>query len=230
VALVLSGGAAAGPHLALGVVAAAVSSGGYSLFTVCSARLIRQGHCSTSVMGVVFSGTAVCLSPMLLLFPIGWILTARGCAVVAFLGLIATSGAYCLYGYGLRHTPSSAAAVLVLAEPATAALLAVAVLGEHLGWIGGAGLAVVFAALVLTAAPTRAGRQAPAVGPRHVRGSRPDADHRPHSVLASSVVVASVRFPLEVWRRLELEAEARGLEPDLLITSAVDLALSSSHI
>ena len=197
VALVLGDGAAAGPHLLLGVVAAAVSSLGYSLFTVCSARLIRQGHCSTSVMGVVFSGTAVCLFPLLLVFPVGWMLTARGCAVVTFLGLVATSGAYCLYGYGLRHTPSSAAAVLVLAEPATAALLAVAVLGEHLGWLGGAGLAVVFAALVMTAAPRRAGRRAPAIGPRHVRGSRPGAGDRPHRVMTPAVVVAPVRLPVE---------------------------------
>jgi drug/metabolite transporter, DME family len=171
-ALVLGGRAGAGPQLVVGVVAAAASSIGYSLFTVCSARVIRAGGDSTAVMATVFSGTALGLAPLLLLFPVGWMLTTprrRGRAVHRAGDDVR---GYCLYGFG-RHTPASTAAVLVLAEPATAAALAVTLLGEHLGLLGGAGLAAVFAALTLGASPPRV-RALPA----GVNGSGPPSRRR----------------------------------------------------
>jgi DME family drug/metabolite transporter len=239
-ALVLGEGARAGPHLVAGVIAAAVSSLGYSVFTVCSARVIRAGNCSTTVMAMVFSGTALGLSPLLFLVPVGWLLTLRGVAVLAFTGLVATSGAYCLYGFGLRHTPSSTAAVLVLAEPATAAVLAITVLGEDVGWLGAAGLATVFAALMTAAVPAEgAGLPGRRMGPRHARDRRPDAGPPgvvrlcPVAAPLSRVaplgipsVVEPVRFPIDTWRRIEAEATARGIAPRALIPHLVDVALT----
>jgi hypothetical protein len=145
-------GGAAGPHVALGVILAAVSAVAYSLFTVTSARVITRGNCSNVVMATVFAGTALGLSPALVIWPVSWITSARGGGVVLVLGLVATTGAYLLYGYGLRQTPSRVASTLVLAEPVTATAVAVGVLGERFGWAGAAGLAAVLAALVATVA------------------------------------------------------------------------------
>lgn len=103
--------------------------------------------------------------------------------MVLVLGLVATTGAYLMYGYGLRQTPSRLAATLVLAEPATATVVAVVFLHERFGWIGGIGLTALIGALILTAGSgdeadrrprasegTPAGRRRPArLRGRHVR-------------------------------------------------------------
>jgi drug/metabolite transporter, DME family len=181
VLLVADHGGAAGPHVTLGVILAAVSAVAYSLFTVTSAHVITRGNCSNVVMATVFAGTALGLAPALVIWPVGWITSARGGGVVLVLGLVATTGAYLLYGYGLRQTPSRVASTLVLAEPVTATVVAVGVLGERFGWAGAAGLVAVLAALVATvaagtapASDTRAVRRQ---GRRAARPLRPRGRH-----------------------------------------------------
>ena len=59
--------------------------------------------------------------------------------MLAELGLATVGLAYSLYGYGLRTLEPSTAVTLTLAEPLTAAVLGVIVLGEQLqpfGWLG----------------------------------------------------------------------------------------------
>lgn len=149
---------AAAPHLWAGVAAAVFSSFVYALFTVACSRIIEAGNPAPAVMSLVFAGTAVGLSPVLVLTPVDWVLTGHGAVVAVFIGLVATTGAYHLFGFGLRHLPPSAVATLVLAEPATAAVVAVAVLGERIGVLGAAGLTTVGLAL---AAAVRGPRPAP---------------------------------------------------------------------
>ena len=63
----------------------------------------------------------------------------RGVSVVVYLGIVTTSVAYILFSAGLKRIPSSSAVTLSLAEPLTAALLSVIVVGERLNgtsWIG----------------------------------------------------------------------------------------------
>ena len=67
------------------------------------------------------------------------LLTGRGIAVVLYLGIATTSVAYILFSTGLKRIPSSSAVTLSLAEPLTAAILSVLVVGEVLdknilGW------------------------------------------------------------------------------------------------
>ncbi|WP_267912739.1 EamA family transporter [Streptomyces adelaidensis] len=63
--------------------------------------------------------------------------------------------AYRLYGRGLRRTPVSVATALTMGEPAVAAVLGVAVLGERLPAASWCGLAVLALGLVLlTVGPT----------------------------------------------------------------------------
>jgi drug/metabolite transporter, DME family len=75
---------------------------------------------------------------------------APGAAAVAWMAVAGTAAAYTLFARGLDGVDAPTATTLSLAEPLTAALLAVTVLGERLvGWsaVGAAllagGLAVV---------------------------------------------------------------------------------------
>lgn len=90
-------------------------------------------------VAVIFSLSALMLLPFLFLFETEGLLTGRGIAVVLYLGIATTSVAYILFSTGLKWIPSSSAVTLSLAEPLTAALLSVMVVGERLdatSWIG----------------------------------------------------------------------------------------------
>ncbi|MFJ9697277.1 EamA family transporter [Kitasatospora sp. NPDC101183] len=148
--LVLGGG---GEVDLLGALLAALSGLSYAGYSLIGGRLIAAGHPSGGVMGAMFGAAAVLVLPVLALEPVDWLGTVRGTAVVLHLAVITTYLAYRLFGHGLRRTTAQTATTLTLAEPAVAALLGVAALGEHLpaaSWCGLALLAV--GLLALTAA------------------------------------------------------------------------------
>ncbi|KFC51796.1 hypothetical protein GY12_00735, partial [Micrococcus luteus] len=62
---------------------------------------------------------------------------------------------YVLFGYGLTRVPASTATTITLTEPAVAAILAVAVVGERLTPVGWTGLGIIAAVLfILALTPT----------------------------------------------------------------------------
>jgi len=90
-------------------------------------------------VAVIFSLSALMLLPFLFLFEMEGLFTGRGITVVLYLGIAATSVAYILFSTGLKRIPSSSAVTLSLAEPLTAALLSVVVVGERhdvTSWVG----------------------------------------------------------------------------------------------
>ncbi|MDH6704956.1 DME family drug/metabolite transporter [Kitasatospora sp. MAA19] len=155
----LTGGATAVD--ATGVVLAALAGLSYAAYSLVGGKLIRRGHPSAGVMGAMFGGAALLVLPVLLLGDVRWIGTARGAAVVLHLAVITTFLAYRLFGHGLRHISAQAATTLTLAEPAVAAVLGVAALGERLPAVSWSGLAVLAAGLALLALPTRPVRRRP---------------------------------------------------------------------
>jgi DME family drug/metabolite transporter len=72
-----------------------------------------------------------------------WILTRSGGLSVLWLGLVPTAIGYFLFTFGLKRIDSSTAATVVLAEPATATILAAIVIGETLVTQSYAGIAIV---------------------------------------------------------------------------------------
>src|SRR5690625_330093 len=110
-------------------------------YTIVSERLVR-GNSSLAIVAVVFTLSAIFLTPLLFIFDISWVLELRGAAVSLHLGLIATGAAYLLFARGLRYVPSSTAVTLSLAEPLTASLLGVFLVGELLNMTSWAGIAV----------------------------------------------------------------------------------------
>jgi drug/metabolite transporter, DME family len=125
----------------LGVLLCIASGGGLVAFlTIAKRLLVERPH--SVVMGVTFTLGAVLLSPTLVFSNPGWIFSPTGLAVALELGLCATALAYILFARGLAQVRVSTAATLSLAEPLTAGLLGVLVLGERITPVamGGAGL------------------------------------------------------------------------------------------
>jgi DME family drug/metabolite transporter len=156
--VLVTGGQAAGVQLG-GVGLALLAGVCYAIYAVTAGRLIAAGNSPTVVMGVLFGAAAVMLVPVLAATSPGWLLSSRGLAVTAYLGLITTAAAYLLYGYGLRTVAVPTAVTLGLAEPVVAALLGVVVLGERLSPPALAGLVLVGLAIVILAARRTPGRR-----------------------------------------------------------------------
>lgn len=122
----------------LGVVLALGAGLSFAIFTIVSRDLVKK-HSSLPVMAVVFTLSGLCLSPFLFLFDMSWITSFRGVGVSLYLGIVATGIAYLLFAKGLANVSSSTAVALSLAEPLTATLLGVFLLGEYLhttAWFG----------------------------------------------------------------------------------------------
>lgn len=110
----------------------------FAFYALVSRTLITN-HSSLSVVAVVFSLSALFLSPFLFIYDMSWITEFSGAAVTLHLGIVTTGIAYLLFAKGLETVPSSHAVTLSLGEPLTAAILGVYILGEKLdvtSWIG----------------------------------------------------------------------------------------------
>lgn len=127
----------------------------YAFYAVTAARAIGGGASSNAVMGVLFGGAAVIMTPILLWSGVEWLAAPGALAAALYLGAGTTALAYFLYGRGLRTTPVATAATLALAEPGVAALLGLVVLDESLAPLSIAGLALLALSLVAIAIPER---------------------------------------------------------------------------
>jgi DME family drug/metabolite transporter len=154
-ALLVAGGPAAGVE-PFGVALALLSGFGYASYATVAGYLIGAGEDDRAVLGALFGGAGLLLLPVLLGSDPGWLLTGHGLALSWYLGAVTTTGAYLLYGRGLRTTPVAAATTLTLAEPAVAALLGLTVLGEQLGAPALTGLALLAGSLLLLLVPAAA--------------------------------------------------------------------------
>jgi DME family drug/metabolite transporter len=159
--LALAGGGAAGISLP-GVGLAVIAGASYATYTLSAKRLLDDGHPPESVMAAAFGLGAIALLPVLILSGPGWLGSAGGLALALFLGVVPTALAYVLFARGLRRIEASEAATLTLAEPLTAAVLGVAVLGEQVGGAGAAGAALVLAGLLALAIRPREPAPVPA--------------------------------------------------------------------
>lgn len=158
--LVATGGGAARLDL-VGIGCSLVAGASYALYADTTKQLILRGVGSTVALAASFTVGAALLAVPAIGEPYDWVTTVGGVALVAHLGIVTIGVAYWLYGYALRHLPVPRAVTLTLAEPATAAVLGVVVLGEHLALAGWLGIALVLVGLVLTARGSVGGSRAP---------------------------------------------------------------------
>ncbi|WP_345712992.1 EamA family transporter, partial [Kineococcus glutinatus] len=143
------------PVDAAGVGLAVAAGASYAVYSLIGGDLIGRGRPPGAVMGVLFGAAGVLVLPVAVLGGADRLAGARGAAVVLHLAVFTVYLAYRLFGLGLRRTPASVATSLTLAEPAVAAVLGVAVLGERLPVVSWCGLAVLGVGLALLAVPGR---------------------------------------------------------------------------
>ncbi|RUL52066.1 MULTISPECIES: DMT family transporter [Lysinibacillus] len=121
----------------VGVLLALCAGFMFAVYTNCSKQL-TENEDTLPAVAMTFSICAVMLLP----FSgdgVSWMFTNQNLWPMIFMGLAATSLAYVLFLAGLEKISSSSAVTLSLAEPLTAALLGVFLVGEYLSptsWIG----------------------------------------------------------------------------------------------
>lgn len=142
--LLLTGSGDANP---VGVLAALAAAASYAVYTVFGARLSRDGHDASAVLTAAFVLGAVLLTPFLM--QAGWVFSGSGLVLAAWLGLVATTVAYLLFGLGLPVLQPGHIATLTLLEPVGATLWGVLLLGETLGATGWVGCSLILGALVV---------------------------------------------------------------------------------
>ncbi|WP_235753799.1 DMT family transporter [Psychrobacillus sp. INOP01] len=122
----------------LGILYSLVAGIIFALYTMTSKYLLQKEE-AISIVAMTFSLSALLLTPFYFIFDVSWLKDVGNIGIIFYLGLATTSVAYVLYGWGLRKIPASSALTLSLAEPTTAALLGVIVVGEILSatsWVG----------------------------------------------------------------------------------------------
>lgn len=154
VLLVAAGGHDADVNIG-GILLAVLAGSGYATYTVMAKRLLDRGAAPIGVMAAGFGSAGILLLPVLLLAGPVFLAQPGGLAMALYLGAVPTALAYILFARGLRHLSSGETTTIVLAEPLTAVVLGVVVLGEQPGPIAILGAGLVLAGLAVLALPKR---------------------------------------------------------------------------
>lgn len=139
----------------VGILLAAAAGFSYAAYTL-AMKLMLPGKSAEDVTAMIFCTGALLLSPLLFTADLHWLTIARGWLLMLHLGVLATGLAYWLFVRGLEHIPVSSAVTLSLAEPMTAAVLGVVVVGERLSCTAWCGLVLILFGLLVFASPKKA--------------------------------------------------------------------------
>lgn len=142
----------------LGILGSVGAGASFAVFANAQRRLMDEGWNPFTVAGAMGAGSALVAIVALPFVDVSWVAEPRGAAMALWLGLATISVAYTLFTWGLERLTAATAATLTLAEPLTAGILGIAVLGERLSALAIAGLAVLAAGLVLLAWGSRSPR------------------------------------------------------------------------
>lgn len=110
----------------------------FASYTIINKKVVSSIPALPAV-AVVFTISGLMLSPFLFIFNATWVFTSDGLITGFYLGVIVTGIAYFMFARGLANVDSSTAVTLSLAEPLTATMLGVFMLGEAmslLSWLG----------------------------------------------------------------------------------------------
>ncbi len=159
VLLGLGGGTGAGTGAdPIGILGSIGAGASFAVFANAQRRLMDAGWDPFTVAGAMGLGSAVVAALALPFVGLAWVGSPRGLAMSLWLGLATVALAYTLFTWGLERLTAATAATLTLAEPLTASLLGILLLGERLGALAIAGLVVLAAGLILLAWGTRSSR------------------------------------------------------------------------
>ena len=142
----------------LGIALAIGAGAAYAAYTLVIKGLLEH-HSPNAVMAIVVCMGALMLSPALLRVDPDWLLQPVSIAVVLHLGLATMALSYWLFARGLQTVAVGSAVTLSLAEPMTAALLGVFVLGEILNFQAGSGIVMIFSGLAVLVIQKRSAKK-----------------------------------------------------------------------
>lgn len=151
VALLAFSGGGAGSADPLGVLGSLGAGAAFAVLANAQRRLMSGGWDPFTVAGAMGAGSALGALFMLPFATFTWLTQPSGIAVALWLGLATIALAYTLFTWGLQRLTAATAATLTLAEPVTATLLGLVVLGEQLDAASVVGIAVLTVGLVVLA-------------------------------------------------------------------------------
>jgi len=137
-----------------GILLAIGAGASYAAYTLMIKGLLKT-HSPNAIMAVVVIIGAVLISPALLQIDFNWLLQPRAISVILHLGLATMALSYWLFARGLQTVQVATAVTLSLAEPMTAAILGVLILGEQLNTQAFLGISMIFAGLIVLIAKKR---------------------------------------------------------------------------
>lgn len=147
----------------IGILGSLGAGASFAAFANIQRQLLDQGWDPLTVVAGMGASSGLIGILALPFVDLSWVASPRGLVMALWLGLATTSVAYVLFTWGLRGLTAATAATLTLAEPLTATVLGVTVLGETLTALGVAGLAVLGAGLAILAWSSRRPRNPHAV-------------------------------------------------------------------
>lgn len=143
-------------HVDLPGLVMAVGAGcAYAGFTLFNKRLLMH-YPPEGVQAAIFILGGGLLLPLLVGADLNWLTNPKGLLVVGHLGFVTVGLAYTLFSLGLQRVPISNAVTLTLAEPMTAGLLGVLLLGERLPAVAWLGIMLIFSGLAVLVAGRKA--------------------------------------------------------------------------
>ena len=150
--LVLAG--TQGGASSIGLLLAAAAGLSYASYSLASSKMVADAPAAT-IAASTFALAALFTAPVFAFVPWHWALTGTAPATLLALGVGSTGLAYALYTWGLKSVPASTAVTLALAEPLTAWVLALVVVGESATPLKLAGAALLLAGLYVVTTDKR---------------------------------------------------------------------------
>ena len=139
----------------VGLLMALAAGLGSAAYVVAAKHELDHGGHAVELPGAAYLLGSVLLVPLVLREPLSWVTTPTGAAVALYLGVVTMALANVLAVLGMRGMTAGPAATLLLADPLTATVLGVLVLGESLTAVAWIGLVLVLVGLVLQARALR---------------------------------------------------------------------------
>lgn len=118
----------------------------YATYAIANQRMVSLAS-PAAVTTMVFTLAALLAVPGAVVLAGVPQLRWNDAAIVVWLGVVSTGIAYLIFSHALRHVSAATGVVLALAEPVTAFVLAIVVVGEQPGWGGALGLGAVLVGL-----------------------------------------------------------------------------------
>jgi len=130
VAMVIGSSGAGAPVSVSGVVLCLIAGLSYAVYALVNKQLVAAAPPALATLAVFACATLLAL-PAAVVLGGHLALSARDLMLVGWLGVVATGVAYLLFSHALRHIAAATGVTLALAEPVTAFVLAVVVVGER---------------------------------------------------------------------------------------------------